>query len=98
MKRKTPVRMKYRVDNKKKKTPARDMGVCVVCYTVRTKEHARTIKTKQQFRTNTKREQEMDLKKIPGQGQKFLSFPKRPDRLWGSPRLLLNGYRVLFPQ
>jgi hypothetical protein len=31
------------------------------------------------------------------QGMWFLSFPQRPDRLWGSPSLLANGYRGVFP-
>jgi hypothetical protein len=26
------------------------------------------------------------------------SSPRRPDRLWGSPSFLTNGYRGLFPQ
>jgi hypothetical protein len=25
---------------------------------------------------------------IPGRGKRFFSFPQRPDRLWGPPRLL----------
>jgi hypothetical protein len=29
---------------------------------------------------------------------KVFSSPRRPDRLWGSPSLLCNGYRVLFPR
>jgi len=28
----------------------------------------------------------------PGRGWKFLSSPPRPDRLWGRPSLLSNGY------
>jgi hypothetical protein len=30
-------------------------------------------------------------------GEDTFSPPKRPDRLWGSPILLSNGYRRLFP-
>jgi hypothetical protein len=31
-------------------------------------------------------------------GQEILSSPERPDRLWGPPNLLSNGYWELFPQ
>jgi hypothetical protein len=30
-------------------------------------------------------------------GSRIFSSPLRPDRLWGSPSLLSNGYRELFP-
>jgi hypothetical protein len=30
--------------------------------------------------------------------EKFFSFPKRPDRLWGPPSLLFNGYGGCFPK
>ena len=33
----------------------------------------------------------------PSRSTRFYS-PKRPDRLWGPPSLLLNGYRVSFPR
>jgi hypothetical protein len=29
----------------------------------------------------------------PGTGKRFLSSPQRPDRLWGPPNPLSNGYR-----
>jgi hypothetical protein len=34
---------------------------------------------------------------IPGGGWEFFSSSPRPYRLWGSPSLLSNGYRGLFP-
>jgi hypothetical protein len=33
---------------------------------------------------------------IPGR-ERFLSSPRRPNRLWGPPSLLSNGYRWRFP-
>jgi hypothetical protein len=32
----------------------------------------------------------------PGRGWEFFFSPPRPDRHWGPPRLLTNGYRGLF--
>jgi hypothetical protein len=31
-------------------------------------------------------------------GARILSSPLHPDRLWGSPSLLFNGYRWIFPE
>jgi hypothetical protein len=35
---------------------------------------------------------------IPGRGKIFFFTPQRPDRLWGPPSLLSNGYRGIFPR
>jgi hypothetical protein len=36
-----------------------------------------------------------DLALIPGRGKIFFSSPQCPDRLYGPPSLLSNGYRGL---
>jgi hypothetical protein len=38
-----------------------------------------------------------DRGSIPDRGRGFLLYPLRPDRLWGPPSLLYNGYRGSFP-
>jgi hypothetical protein len=37
-----------------------------------------------------------DRGSIPGGGWEFFSSPPRPERLWGPPSLLSNGYKGLF--
>jgi hypothetical protein len=37
-----------------------------------------------------------DWGSIPGGGWEFFSSPPRPERLWGPPSLLSNGYQGLF--
>jgi hypothetical protein len=34
---------------------------------------------------------------IADRGKRFISSPQRPDRLWGEPNLLYNGYWEFFP-
>jgi hypothetical protein len=34
---------------------------------------------------------------VPGRGKRLFLYPLCPDRLWGPPNLLHNGYRVLSP-
>jgi hypothetical protein len=38
-----------------------------------------------------------DRSSIPDTGRGFFVYSLRPDRLWGPPSLLSNGYRVSFP-
>jgi len=38
-----------------------------------------------------------DWDSIPGGEWEFFSSPQRPDRFWGQPSLLFNGYRDLSP-
>jgi hypothetical protein len=35
--------------------------------------------------------------RFPAGGWEFFSSPPRPERFWGSPSLLSNGYQGLFP-
>jgi hypothetical protein len=39
-----------------------------------------------------------DRASMPEKGGGFFFYPLRPDRLWGPPSLLYNGYRGLFPR
>jgi hypothetical protein len=39
-----------------------------------------------------------DRGSIPGRGKGFFLSPLCPDRLWGPPNLLYNGYRGSFPR
>jgi len=39
-----------------------------------------------------------DRATIPGRGKGFFLYPLCPDRLWGPPSLLYNGYRGSFPR
>jgi hypothetical protein len=39
-----------------------------------------------------------DRGSIPGRGKEFFLYPLCPDRLWGPPSLLYNGYRGSFPR
>jgi hypothetical protein len=72
--------------------------VCVLCCTVKTKEHARAIKTKKQVGEKVKGQK----KRKNSERKKFLwggeIFCKCPDQSWGPPGLLYNGYRVSCPR
>jgi hypothetical protein len=35
--------------------------------------------------------------RFQGRGWEFFSSPPRPERLWGPPSLLYNGYKGFFP-
>jgi hypothetical protein len=39
-----------------------------------------------------------DRSSIPGRGKGFFFYPLYPDRLWGPPNFLANGYRGSFPR
>ena len=67
------------------------MDVCVVCCKYRRKAKCRTIKTKKQVRM--KYRVQKNTKKNRGWCE---IFSARPDRPWGPPILLYDGYRVSF--
>ena len=66
--------------------PAASMDICVVCFTVEsTKKQVRKKKYKERTREGIQGEKKFRWDEI---------LRTRPDRPWGPPSLLQNGYRV----
>jgi hypothetical protein len=79
-----------------------------LCSSVEKKDHTRTLMNKQtQFKVASRRylnthsfysvEEFLTFKNYSKNMHKFFSSPPRPERLWGPPSRLSNGYQGSFP-